>query len=186
MSTRTERVELVQITAAVASEWVQLRFQESTGFVSIASDYGHWTYHWIPAHRHDSLGHFLARIDISYAGGKFLGAGLDEPDLEATVAHVKTWILESRKDEWLAKDEARSHWESLEYLEVGDLDGWLRETEIPDAWDSICTRMVPGWTNFWEHLWLPEIRPALAEWPEDKGQARDYERALREGDANGT
>ena len=184
MSARVERVELVQITATVASAWVQVRLQESTGFVSIASDYGHWTYHWMPAHRHDSLGHFLAQIDSGYAGRKFLGARLDVYDFRKSSRRIKDEILADRRCGLLSKDKAASEWNLVVLLEEQGFDSWYFETSLQDAAEFHCTVMDPAWTNFWERLWLPEIRPALAEWPEDKAQARDYERALREGDAN--
>lgn len=172
------RAELVEIYASPEGfgGWSYLRFQESTGFVSIASDYGHWTYHWIPRHRSESLGHFLARIDSGYAGGKFLGAGLEEPDEQATEDAVKAYIEEQR-GRW-EDDRIESELALADAITCDGIQMWLYETTISDAYEMVVNRVVASWRVFWERVWEPLFRPALAEWPRDKDAAAVHEAAL--------
>lgn len=171
------RIVTISVRDADRFGWCDLRFDDRRGFVSIASDFGHWTYHWMPQHRHDSLGHFLGRIDRGYAGGKFLGAGLGELDREATVKKICRHILEMRREGALTREQARDEWELTGVAEES-LERWYYETSISDAYELAAYRESPAWAGFWERLWEPLIQPVLREWPEDKAEAEAHERAL--------
>lgn len=177
--TRVNRSELVRIAVTLDSfGWGYLRFEEDSGFVSIASDFGHWAYHWSPLHRGDSLGHFLAGLHIDYAGGKFLGAGLRVQDAEATEKNAQRHILELRRHGSMSEGEARDEWIAAGGIETYGIDAWMAETRIADAYELIGTRMDTSWVQFWERIWLPGFVPVLKEWPKDKDEARAYEAAL--------
>lgn len=142
--------------------WVKLRFQEASGSVTILSDYGHWSFFWMPAHRSQKLPDFLAGLLADYAGGKFLGESLHVYDREETARGIKDYILECRRDDSMTRQEARGHWEEIGLLEDG-FDAWCLETTIADAWEMHRTIMNPDWRNFWDRLWVPFLVPALRE-----------------------
>ena len=168
----------VQLRARSQHSWATLRFEERTGFTSIASDFGHWAFHWPPQHRGDrSLGYFLSSLDSDYAGGKFLGGSLNVTCPDKTRAYVRERICAWRREGGLSKERAREEWESSSLLGES-IDAWMAETEITDAWDMICTRTNASWTMFWERMWAPLFRPALRKWPERQDEAQAYEQTL--------
>lgn len=143
--------------------WCKVRLQEDPGSVVILSDYGNWSNFWQPAHRSQKLPEFLAGLDADYAGGKFLGAGLDVYDEDRTRKTIAENILQSRREGDLSKDEARTHWNEIDLLDAG-FDAWCQETTLPDAWEwGYGTIMEPDWRNFWDRLWVPFVVPALRE-----------------------
>ncbi|MEM1181199.1 MAG: hypothetical protein AAGM22_22845 [Acidobacteriota bacterium] len=183
MGSATVSVEpLVEIYAKAEQMggWCYLRFQERTGFVSIASDFGHWTFHWPPYYRPDSLGHFLSCVDEGYAGRKFLGADYQHICNEATARAAKNTILRERREGYFGKLEAREEWDLAEEISSGerDLDSWVWVSEIKDAYELIEYAADGSWLAFWERVWEPHLRPALAAWPRSKDEALAYERGL--------
>lgn len=149
------------------SDWATVRFQEKTGFISIRSDHGDWSYQWTRHMRGGiSLAEFLGSLDIEYAGEKFIGPGLWVYSGEKTQASVRYHILESRRDGSMDRDEARSEWdlaEDLDDYEVPVFVDWVRESTIDDAYEFRRTEIDLSWRHFWERLWEPWIRPELKE-----------------------
>lgn len=170
------RAEMVEIPASVANHWACLRFQESTGFVSIASDYGHWTYDRPPGHRDVSLGHFLARLARGYAGSKFLVAGLDDVDEEATEVAIRRYVRD--QGELWENTRVRFEMALADTISRDGVEAWLRETTILGAHEMVACRRVVSWSMFWDRMWVPLYLPVLAEWPRDKDAAATYEAAL--------
>ncbi len=90
-------IQMTQIVVRTRNSWAKLRYQESTGFVSIQSDYGSWSNSW--CHYGDRpLASFLLEINRDYAGGKFLGAAIDVFDVGESIQSVKRHILDCRRE----------------------------------------------------------------------------------------
>ena len=184
MSLSTQIVPMVKIIARVDNsfgEWAVIRFEESSGHVSIVSDFGSWSYGWPPRHRGPvSLGRFLAVINIGYMGGKMLGADIDVPDPVATEKSVKETIIEWRNDGSFTAEQAREEWDLADEIASSGIEYWLHQTSLHDAWEMPCTCMNNSWQMFWERLWEPLIRPELAKWPAKKEEAEAFEAKLGE------
>lgn len=179
MSVTVESTRSVRVRASLrgGASWALLRFEDSTGWVNITSDYGHWTYHWHPNHRSESLGNFLSHIDRDYAAGKFLGGAAAVYDQETTARHVRYMICSYRRDGTLSKERARQEWDHVELLNESRA-AWLAMTRLPNAFDMYCTVIDHSFQNFWSRLWDPMIKPQLARWPAGKEDAREFEEGI--------
>lgn len=158
------RIEIDEIMVRLDNlGWASIRLQESTGSVSIQSDFGNWSYFWPPKHRTSSLASFLRGIDRGYAGGKFLGASLDVYDPEKTQKRIREHILESRRhgSSSMTKKRARKEWDLSE--DLGSFDIWWAETSLYDSSGLHSTSMSTDWSIFWDNVWVPFVRPALKD-----------------------
>jgi len=168
MSVTTETIECHRITVRgsdSAASWAVLMWCPR-GIVTLHTDHGSWVYQWPPEHRAGPMPEFLARLNSSYAGRKFLGSAFMVEDVAKTVQHVKDDIIESRRDpgyqESVSADMARERWDAIDGVcDGGDLDAWLHADAYPDGHEYIVYSQDSSWTAMWERLWLPLIQPAL-------------------------
>jgi len=172
MSTATkaisETVELTKIRVRVDHEYADVFYSERTGQVMIMSSFGHWSHYW--ARRHigaPSVARFLAELDSGYAGGKLLGAKYMVYDHARTKACIEEFILECRRDGGMTKGEARAEWEKLDILDdfgAGEFafGQWYLETTFSDP-EVRSDKPDQRWQAFWDQIWEPWVRPALAE-----------------------
>lgn len=142
--------------------WARLFWEESTGRVTINSDYGDWSYCWSSIGK-QTLQSFLAGLDSHYMGKKMLGQHYDVPDDEGTVQAIKEMIIQMRRDGEFDKDAAREEWDNVKAYARGDCDfrGWCDDTNITEAWEVHQTKADNSWVMFWEKLWVPLIVPIL-------------------------
>lgn len=134
------------------------------GLVIVASSYGTWSYSW----RHfgeQSIASFLEGCDCEYLGKKFLGDDAWQFDSIATIAEIKRYILQSRRDGYLDKSEARYEWTLWQTLERGEISyvEWRIGTNIEDCFEPRRRQLNSSWRFFWDRLWEPHVRPALRE-----------------------
>lgn len=162
VQTLTERVTMIRVRAD--GEWATVYLRPRK--VVVDSSYHTWSFYFVLARDEpltvSAAASFLLRCSNSYLAGKALGADCRELDVEASVESARHSLLESRRYGDLDAAQARAEWDELD--DVVDDPSWtayLHQTEVPDQWESTCTREAPAWTSFWERLWLPHIRPAL-------------------------
>lgn len=156
-----EDVTITRITVrgARGSSWAILSWDER-GKVSLSTDHGAWVSHW-PAER-ARMPAFLSTLDTDYLAGNFLRGSLRVHDNEGTLKAIRDWICHARYDGNMTRDEARAEWEIAAMVEEqGTPEGWMARTKLDEPWHLLRTRVDPAWTNMWERLWLPHIRPAL-------------------------
>tara|TARA_A100001391_G_scaffold43014_1_gene25001 strand:+ start:412 stop:972 length:561 start_codon:yes stop_codon:yes gene_type:complete len=144
--------------------WARLLWEDATGRVNINSDYGDWSYCWT-AIGTKTLAQFLNQLSSGYMGEKMLGVGLREHSDGKTVAYIRKAIIRDRKDGELTKEEAKEEWTNVKYYGDGDWDFrmWCGETSYEDPWGFACDDVNGQWVSFWDHIWVPLIKPALAE-----------------------
>lgn len=112
---------------------------DATGWLSIMSDWGAWSYLWSPNPKHlgaPTLTHFIAgRNAVDYITDKLCGGWAKRRrfDIDLTVQHFQRELcrmrLEHAREEWrylkhsggLTKDRAREAWDALEELGGGDI-----------------------------------------------------------------
>ena len=155
-----------EISVATGSwNWARLLMEESTGRVVIVSDYGDWSYCWTSIGER-SLAEFLHGLNSQYMGEKLLGSGLRSHDDDSTIKGLRNLIVEYRKDGVLTKEEAAAEWEYVKQYEDGwgDFRWWCDQTEFFDCpYDYSIYQPVACWTEFWNRIWTPLIKPALRE-----------------------
>ena len=157
-----KRIQMVEIDYRCAFDWAKIRFEEETGFVSIQSDYGNWSFGWTSIGP-DSLAKFLSGLNVGYMGGKMLGGALNVFDVEGAEEDVLKYIEE---ETW--EDEDEKLWEIGLANDLGRGRGeqswndWLSSTDIEEAhligW---CTKMDDQWRSFWDRIWEPHVKPEL-------------------------
>lgn len=158
--------------------WAILRLEESTGFVSIESDWGDWSYRWPSYARASSLGSFLNEINVHYAAGKFLGERAREFSPEKTERSVKTAILEMRRRDDLTSETAREEWELASCIRDEGFDVFCHKSTLDSPWDYHSTEPDQQFSAFWERAWVPFFKPALGQWPSKKSDVEGFEAAL--------
>ena len=144
--------------------WARVLIEEDTGRVIVVSDYGEWSHCWWSIGNR-TIFQFLNQLDSHYMGGKFLGAGLRVRSEPKTYEKIKKHIIDNRKDNELTKDEARNEWDIVETcFEYGNgFEEWCGETEFfrDYPWDMSVDRVVGCWESFWNHIWVPHVKPQL-------------------------
>jgi hypothetical protein len=116
----------------------------SDGMFSAISDYGHYGHYW-GAHGCGDFREFFLQVEREwdYFVAKLAG-GAVEYDGEATVAEVKKYILEVRRDTSWSKKRARREWDLVKKHDELDSDynfaRWLEDTEIDEAYEYHQTR----------------------------------------------
>ena len=165
MRVQTETITTHRITVRQEEPlgaWATLSWDDR-GVVTLHSDHGSWVHQWNPRHiGPGTMAGFLAKIDSSYAGGKFLAGGHHVADVEASVRAARELIIELRRGEDLDADEAREEWDGLRGLyHESDLMLWYSTSHLPEPWECGRSMVNPQWASLWERLWEPGIRPAL-------------------------
>lgn len=128
-------MQLVETTTATTytfrgelSTWARCTINNSTGELSIQSDWGNWGHSWhIPHTGHASLSAFFGeRASADYIAGKLLGrAGCTVFDIDATIAHLRGVVIEKRREGRLDAETARDLWN-----ELGDMDADGAESSV--------------------------------------------------------
>jgi hypothetical protein len=147
------------IAADEYRSWINLLWDKA-GRVIILSDYGNWSYMWPCRGEGVTTEAFLLQSDSEYVGKKMMGSEYWEFDLEKTVER----ILEQIKDEETECDETlREEQNLLDLLSCGDMDfdTWCRKTTIEDAYELARHSPCNDWTQLWERLWIPFVKPEL-------------------------
>lgn len=147
--------------------WARLLW-EDTGRVIILSDYGVWSHYW-GCIGERTLAEFLCDLDCHYMGKKMLGSSLYVHSDEETQNEIHRYIIEARKDSTFGKENAREEMDLLADYRDGyrDFFGWACETSIGDQYEMTRTEMHHDWKNFWDRLWVPEIKPILVKYSID-------------------
>lgn len=104
---------------------------DSSGMFSCVTDYGNYAYKW------DQFGpdirKFLCGLDNSYLCGKLNSRR--EYDGEATYRYLCKWVLESRRDGSMDRDQARHEWDLIKCVRGNsdhDFSAWYDKTDYPD------------------------------------------------------
>ncbi|OPZ01445.1 MAG: hypothetical protein BWZ09_02712 [Alphaproteobacteria bacterium ADurb.BinA305] len=129
------------------STWARCTINDSTGELSIQSDWGNWAHSW---HHHGcaNVTEFIGgRNGGDYIAGKLLGrAGCTVFDLDATVSEFRRQVLDERRQLEMDAETARDIWE-----ELGDLDSDVDERGFVDEW--MRTDPLRDYCSEpWEHL----------------------------------
>ena len=141
-------------------------------YVAVISDWGNFGHLW--SHCGSPPEDFLFDLERSYAMGKFLGDKLNQYDGEGTLAEVRRWLLELRREGDIDKEQAREVWDHIEdnsseiesgihemvrAMESMPLSARLRPCE---PWELARKRINPQAEDFWRWAWPPFIE-ALQE-----------------------
>lgn len=114
-------------------------FLDSSGCLSILSDYGNFGYHW--SSFGSDIRKFLLGCDPSYLMGKFLLGDTKVPDVKRSTAAIRAHILEARRCGDLDRGTARAEWEFLLAYEVSEDTGeWLDLTSISGGWELLSSK----------------------------------------------
>ena len=151
------------------SGWAVLMWDDQ-GVVTLHTDHGSWVHQWHPSHiGSGSIPSFLAQINSSYAGSKFMGLRFKVVDVEKTVRDVKEHIIQERRNHrdhcgGYTDVEARDIWDGIaDITETWELDEWLHSDPFCDAHEHLRHKPDPQWSSMWDRLWLPLLRPELAK-----------------------
>lgn len=158
-----EEVTITRITVrgARGASWAILSWDER-GKVSLSTDHGAWVSHW--PHECARMPAFLSTLDSGYLSGNFLRGSQRVHDDAGTLEAIRDWICHERYDGNMTRDEARAEWELATMVEEqGTPEGWMARTKLDEPWHLLRTRVDPAWTNMWERLWEPHIKPALVQ-----------------------
>lgn len=140
------------------SGWADISIDEgeTSGRVSIASDYGGWSYYWGACG--SGFKQFLIDLDIDYAAGKF-GEG-SYFDVETTVRGIRKDILKERKEGYLEQEEARDLMELTDDLvDLRTADAFASVVyrsnimKLYDTGPDMSTKISPSFQRFWETTW---------------------------------
>jgi len=117
-------------------KWLAEVVISDDGYFSTVSDYGNYAFYW--SHAGDCSRTFLAKIGEDYMLSKLCGRR-SEYDGDRTLASVKEYIVDNRRDGGFSKEDARKEWDLLD--EHSDLDSreqfyiWVSNTSIGDAYE---------------------------------------------------
>lgn len=151
------------------SSWAVLMWDDQ-GVVTLHTDHGSWVHQWHPSHiGSGSIPSFLAQLNSSYAGSKFMGLRFKVVDVEKTVRDVKEYIIQERRNHrdncgGYTDVEAREIWDGVDGItETWELDEWLQSDPFSDAHEHLRHKPDPQWSSMWDRLWMPLLRPELAK-----------------------
>jgi hypothetical protein len=135
--------------------------------VAILSDFGTFGYCW--THMGKPWPEFCRDLNFDYAMGKLAGRNFYQPlDLDQCVEKTKSIILDRRRHDCMAKEDARALWDALPYCDSGhtflaDLDrysdGAMYREEL---WDCRWEHPSAAVRGFWNEIW-PHYLAALRE-----------------------
>lgn len=135
--------------------WSEIMLIESTGLVSIASDYGSWSYFW-SHHGCKSLKHFLLQIDKHYAWEKFTNAKRTY-DHYKTVQDLKEVITQRHIDGLISKDKA----DNLLFCadSADSAEDLVRDNDLCEELGFVAAylhyEMDAQFSMFYDRLWTP-------------------------------
>lgn len=138
---------------------------DSKGFFATCSDYGNYAYHWSSWGEKD-FRHFVIEMtkDPDYIGNKLNHEKWYKHNDDETVKNIKQEIIRRRREERIDKDEARDHWDDLDYYERGETDfrGWIEKQTLFEDWceASDCGVSKPS-ADIW--CFCTRTLPRLAE-----------------------
>ena len=140
-----------------------IAFLDSTGALSVQSDYGDYSYRWNAHGFPAGLGfrEFLTQCNSDYILRKL--ARHDELQPERTEKSIREAIIHLRREGKLTKEEAAEEWSILRdysFDSEAAIDSWLRQTELPEAWEYAVYDHPQQARAFMEHVW-PRLRQAI-------------------------
>lgn len=148
------------------SGWAYLIIDESSGIVSIVSDYGSWSNIWTPkAHGRKSLKHFMVEGDFDYMARKFIpGEKMREFDGQKTIDYMKVAVIENRRARDFDKDKARELWDRIDAMDpTASSEGFFHDIdkEVGELFDWDYGG-IARYSQTSEFLWLKYgVLPAL-------------------------
>lgn len=161
-----QKIDVYKIRHDNSCVWgdITVEFGKTSAQVMINSDYGSYAYNWFSTGENPKQ--FLCDINMDYAMEKLSDYKLYEPDTDKYSEEIKNSIIESRKDERMTKEEARTAWDDM----LGVLDDYpsgdimyhsLIEHEHFDKvfgdFEALpsARRVKPKHVHFWEKVWTP-------------------------------
>ena len=125
MNTEVNRSLTETYKVYIDSRWqATIMIEESSGLLSIQSEYGHFSHYWGTSGRAkgNTFKQELLRFGLDYVQNKLgyndnLG---DWFDFDKTVKEIKRNIVESRKDGSIDSGKARTFWDEINELEEGN------------------------------------------------------------------
>jgi hypothetical protein len=183
MKVTKSQAELYQVRSGKGSlAWGNITLICGAESVSVmaTSDYGTFDYHW--SHCGGEPKNFLCGLDFQYTMKKLTNGNLYTPDPSGYREEIKSSIIESRKDEGLTKEQARTAWDEMlcihDEYEKGELffnalynhalfDNVFGEAEyLPSS-----TQPDHCAVNFWNDVWTPFINSLRQELTENTNVA---------------
>lgn len=175
MTVSKSQAELYQVRSGEGSlAWGDITLICGTHSVSFVatSDYGTFDYRW--THCGGDPKKFLCKLDFQYAMKKLTGGKLYIPDPSKYGDEIKESIINSRKEEGLTKEQARTAWSEMlsildEYSE-GDL--FFHALYDHELFDKVfgdyeymprATQPDHCAVDFWNEIWKPFINSLRKE-----------------------
>ena len=161
------------------------------GYFSAVSDYGDYAYKW--QKENGDFREFIMQIADRNESGYFLNKiAKKEYDGEETCKAVQRYILESRRDGNLTKEDARTEWENLRDCDwVENEPSFTRfydRTKIDDVWELI-RRSYPLDAVAFTQNTLPRLAEVIRQELENEKAIREMDikaelRLIRKNDPN--
>lgn len=156
-------IDLYKVCAPNAWADITVDSGNNQGRISIAFDFGSWSYYWGSCG--ESFKQFLIGLDIDYVARKF---GEDRWfDHEATMKALRAFVAAEVEDSE-AMAEAQREMEELE--DYTDQSAWVNQAyhspRLRNLWDTgpdVCTDISPMFRRFWTELWKPFVEHLRAE-----------------------
>jgi len=175
------KVDIYKIRHKGSCVWgdITVEFGKTSAQLMINSDYGSYAYNWFSTGENPKK--FLCDINMCYAMEKLSDYNLYEPDPYKYSDEIKELIIDSRKGEYLTKEEAREAWDDM----LGILDdypsGDIMYKELIDhkyfnkvfggfEYLPSATRVKPKHKHFWENIWLPFVDELKRELSKETGE----------------
>lgn len=137
--------------------WIVAHVSDATGVLSIASDWGNWSYRWNTQHLgHPTLTEFLLAADIRYIANKLIAYGRDRyANLNETRKSFRETVCANRRAKLLSRAAAAELWAEIEAWEGGELPGEF-------TWEDIVYEDTPEFRALKEIV-LPSLLCAMKE-----------------------
>lgn len=160
------QVECYKFRAEGAPYWADVTIDTTPGAkhgrISIASDFGSWSYYWGACG--ESFKKFLAGLDKWYVAKNF---GADKFfDVKATIAAYRSQITTCVFER---EEVTATELEVNDLMETPHLQEFVEQVRksprimaMYDGMPDTCYRLDPGFENFWEHIW-PLLLDAFKE-----------------------
>ncbi len=138
-----------------------IAFIDSAGCLAVLSDYGDYSYRWHSPGA--SMRHFLLCCNTGYVADKFGYNVKAEIDGDATRKGIREYILETRRQGTLTKEEARLEWENSRNDFDSDVDfsDWMQGSNFDDSYEFYRSRK-PQLEAFMRQVW-PRLVECIRE-----------------------
>lgn len=145
--------------------WIVAHVSDATGVLSIASDWGNWSYRWNTQHLgHPTLTEFLLAGDIHYIANKLIAYGRDRyANLDKTRKVFRETVCASRRAKLLSRAAAQELWSEISLWEGGELPGEF-------TWEDVVFEDTPEFMNLKEIV-LPALLDVMRSSPAETDAA---------------